>query len=270
MTQIFQAKIINPKPIVSYFPGNDATKQWEHNLTEVNVIRTKVLTPDFVQWCIVNKNKVFLHIVISGMGKTQFEPNIPTVKIMFEYLKILISNGFPQKQILIIIDPIVQNNNGLKALQLLLKLFTEYRDLRLRFIRFNTLKYRKSVESDRTKVFNQYTEKTSYVVSNPNITRRFEFKKIAIFLRHDSNFYKELIILKRKYENIISIDHDTEPLIGVRELMAFGYNNSWNYPDGRVDKIIHYKDGNKFKPIVNELSSTYRCSNRCLLCTFRN
>ena len=55
------------KPIVSYHKGNDPTRdfnKWKDNLTEINVIRTKVLTDEFIDFCVLNHKRIFLHIVI--------------------------------------------------------------------------------------------------------------------------------------------------------------------------------------------------------------
>ena len=44
------------------------------------------------------------------MGKTVFEPNIESVKFTFLQLKKLIDKGFPQKQILVVVNPILSND----------------------------------------------------------------------------------------------------------------------------------------------------------------
>ena len=241
------------KPTVSYWRNSDPTKKLDElkkKITEINIIETKNLTEDFIKFCLDNRNKIYLHIVINGMGATIFEPNIPTVRQMFFRLKTLIDNGFPQKQILVIVKPIIPNDNGLNALKLLLKLFTEYKELRLRFIRFNIL---------------QYTQVGSVQVpGNENIAKRHTTKQHLNLLKKSNTFWNQ-------YKSIISVDNGEEAIIGVRELMAFGINNSWKNQDGTYEKIINYERGNKFKPIVNIISPKFqiRCSNRCLLCPFK-
>ena len=61
---------------------------------------------------------------------------------MFIYTSGLIKKGFPQKQILIIVNPILSNDNGIKSLELLLRAFTEFKLLRLRYIKFQLLTYK--------------------------------------------------------------------------------------------------------------------------------
>lgn len=249
------------KPIVSYWKSSDPCLKLDilsKSLTDITIIETKNFTPEFLNLCISNKDRIFLHVVISGMGATVFEPNIPTVKQMFLGLKHLIDNGFQQKQILVVVKPIIPNDNGLKALQLLLRLFTEFKELRLRFIRFNVL---------------TYTQENSgkYVIGNKNIVSRPSTKYILPFITHTKDFWKEYYKLIENYRAIISVDSGEEALIGVRELMAFGINNSWTNEQGQTEKIINYERGNKFRPIVKIISPKFaiRCARRCLLCPFK-
>lgn len=249
------------KPIVSYWKANDPCLKLDvlrPKLTEINIIETKNLTDKFVEFCIEKKDCLYLHVVINGMGGTLLEPNIPTVRSMFFKLKQLIDNGFPQKQILVIVKPILPNDNGLKALKLLLKVFTEFKPLRLRFIRFNVLSYTQ-------------LENNKFVIANSNITKRPTTKNIGGYLSNVKTFWYDYYKLIDNYKSIISVDSNEEALIGIRELMAFGINNEWILPDGTREKIINYERGNKFKPVVNVISekSPVRCSNRCLLCPYR-
>lgn len=248
------------KPVVSYWRNSDPTKKIDilrQKLTDINIIETKNLTDEFVKFCLENKHRIYLHIVINGMGSTIFEPAIPTVKQMFIQLKTLIDNGFQQKQILVVVKPILPNNVGLSALKLLLRLFTEFKALRLRFIRFNVL---------------TYTENNGkYIIGNQNINNRPAIKQVMNYLVKSNSFWTEYYKLIEDYKAIISVDSNEEALIGVRELMAFGYTNSWKNENGQFEKIINYERGNKFKPIVNIISPkpATRCSNRCLLCPYR-
>lgn len=255
---ILPANKIKNKPVVSYWKSGDPTqkiKNWLPNLTDINIINTKVLTDEFISICIQNKDKIYLHLEITGMGKTPFEPNIPTVRESFFQIKKLIHLGFPQKQILVIVSNILPNENGLKALKLLLKVFTEFEPLRLRFIRLNVLRY---VQNDNGK----------YTIGNQNILKRPAIKGAMMYLTRSSNFWKDYYKILERYNSILNVDKGEESLIGIRELIAFGYKNEWITPDGIRTKIINYEKNNRFKPVVNLLSPkrAVRCSNRCLLC----
>lgn len=261
--------MISNKPVISYYKSGDPTLdlRWVSLLTDINVILTKRITDEFIDVCIQNKHRIFLHVNITGMGKTQLEPNIPSVKETFNQLAKLLQQGFPQKQILVIVNPVLSNDNGLRALELLLRVFTEYKLLRLRVVRLQLIQYRFADDKQQ-----EYSNaKLKYVIANDNILKRQTTKGIMRFLTKTESFIKEYYNLIRKYESIISVDKGDEALIGVRELMPFGFNNSWTEPDGKKIKLIEYDKNSRFKPIVNIISNKHpvRCKNRCLLCPHR-
>lgn len=269
----------NKKPTISWYKNYDPTSDnsWQDKLTEVNIINTKKFTSDFVQFCLNNKHRIFLHCYISGMGQTAFEPNIPSVKHTIEHIKMLVDNGFPQRQILIVISPIVSNDNGLKALKLMLRLFTEFRELRLRWMRFELLQYQSvgqlqpKFKAHQTAFKNKDMFDGKYVLKNPNILMRsLELRKVRQYLFKQDSFYREYYGILDKYRTIINIDAGDEYHIGVRELQAFGYTNQWINPDGTKEKLINYENNNRFKPILNIISKngekTIRCKNKCVLC----
>ena len=255
--------IVKNKPIISYWQSSDPCLKinvWRNKLTEVNVFNTKTLTNEFIEICLIEKHRIFLHINITGMGKTMFEPKIPTVKEIFFQIKKLITKGFPQKQILVVVNPVLSNDNGLNALKLLLRVFTEYKPLRLRFVRFNLLHYREVDEKP-----------GKFVVANFNILKRDSTKMIMPYLFKNGSFFKDYSKLIDDYSAIISVDKGEESLIGIRELLPFGLKNEWINIDGQREKLIIYEKNNRFKPIVNLLSedNQVRCSNRCLLCPWK-
>lgn len=271
--------ISKPKPIVSYYKSGDPTQNydWVQKLTDINIIRTKVITDEFIKVCIENKHRIFLHVVITGLGKTVFEPNIPSVKEMFFKLEKLIKTGFPQNQILWIVNPVLPNDNGLKALELLLRVFSEFRPLRLRYVRFSVMRYRQIDSSERGtvqgghKIPGAKQGKDTYVIANWNIIKRPQIKNIMMYLTKTESFFRDYYSLINKYKGIITVDNSEQELIGIRELLVFGYQNRWKDLNGQETKIVDYENGNKFKPIVNIISvrQPVRCHNRCLLCEFR-
>ncbi len=224
---------------------------------DITIIRTKRLSNEFIDACITNKNKCFIHLHINGMAQTQFEPNIPTVRETFFQLKRLIDSGFPQKQILVVIEPILQNQNGLNAVKLLLKLFTEFKALRLRFVRFGLLQYAKL-----DKVF---------VISNQNIAKRItKNHPLSPYLVKEDSFFKAYYDLINEYKSIVTIDKGDEYLIGIRELLPFGLKNEWLDSSGVRHKLIEYGKNIKTRPNIPIVSvMTNQCSNRCLLCPYK-
>jgi hypothetical protein len=175
---------------------------------------------------------------------------------MFFRMKQLIDQGFMQSRILVSVEPIIPNDNGIRILELILRLFSEFNALRLRTIRFRPLHYREFS-----------TEKYSTTdISNKNITKRYEINDVRPYLQKTDSFFKEYYKLIEKYKSIITVDTE-EHVIGIRELMAFGMKNEWL--DETTDpptkkKIITY---NRLKvPDVKIISGYTRCKNKCLLC----
>lgn len=250
------------KPIITYWRYGDPTQKLnileqriEKNTPNINIVRTRNITDDFIKFCLKYQKTVFLHVYISGLNATIFEPNIPPVKHIFFGLKKLIDSGFNQNQILVVIDPILPNDNGKKILELILRCFTEFKELRLRFIRFQKLSYYLGKNNKET-------------IRNDNVTTRQEFKKIESYVKKIDTFNSDYYKLIEKYRPIISIDTGEESLIGIRELRAFGLRNEW-VDNGVKHKIIEYEKGNRYKPIVINISgSAIRCKNRCLLCPY--
>jgi hypothetical protein len=276
MEQNENITFIKKKPVVSHYKSGNPTKtfEWVYKLTDINIIRTKNITPEFASICVANKNKIFLHVEISGLGATVFEPNIDAVKTTFIGLRNLIDLGFPPKQILVIVTPILNNDNGLKSLQLLLRVFTEFSMLRLRNIRFELLRF-KSTPINYDKGTEHIIKPTKRIdkfsIANTNISQRNSTKSIQQYLFRTEDFFKQYYQLIERYKNIIHVDTGLEPLIGIRELQEFGYSNTFIDGKGNVSKIIIYENENRYKPMVNIISykPSIRCVNKCLLCPNR-
>ncbi len=246
-------------PIISYHSGFDATInfEWVNKLTDINIITTKVITQDFIDICVKNKSKIFIHYVCNGTGGTILEPNIPDIKFQYYSLKALFDAGFPTNQLLVIVKPIIPNDNGIKSIELLMKLFSKFQMLRLRYVRFERLSYYKNKQSNTYEIASKHINK--HINRNPN-------KEIIrnLLVNQNHQFFHKYNNLIHTYNNgIITIDNETEPIIGTRELRQFGYINN-NY------QIIKYKIINKKRvPIVKRLNTERRCQNVCVLCPFR-
>jgi hypothetical protein len=269
------ARLWHHKPIVSWWKSGDPTKSyaWVMHMTDINVINTKRLTDEFIQLCLRERDKIYLHVNITGMGMTTIEPNIPSVRETFMKLAELIHGGFPVKQILVMVNPVLSNDNGLRALELLLRVFTEFKVLRLRKVRLTVLAYRYADEGAKQPDYLKSSRKgpQKFMLANNNINKRPTTKTIIKYLTKTESFFKDYYKLLKRYENIITVDKGEEALIGVRELLPFSINNSWKEEDGTLVKIVEYENGSRFKPIVKILSATnpIRCENKCLLCPWK-
>ncbi len=253
------------KPTVSWYNYGDPTQDmdyWTRLITEINIIETRNLTPEFIEFCLSRRDYIFLHVKISGMGASPLEPNIPTPKAMFLMLKSLVDRGFPRNRILICVDPIIANSNGIRAIKLLLRVFTELKELRLRYMRVKLISYTLPIDGIQ-------------MVASRTLRARLKARQIEHMFSHGGEgFIREYFNLLKEYEPIINVDKGELPLIGERELQSFGISNSWMNPDGSIVKIVNYENNNKFKPILKVISKEdkikRRCKNVCVLCPFKD
>lgn len=95
------------------------------NLYEGNLIITKRLTPKLIDKLIEHKEKIILHCTVTGMGGTKIEPFVPTKEVMYQHVLELIEKGFPAKQIVLRVDPIVPTEKGVQTALSVIDLFKD-------------------------------------------------------------------------------------------------------------------------------------------------
>lgn len=88
-----------------------------------NIIITKRLTDKLIEKLIEHKDKIILHLTVTGMGNTRIEPFVPTPQKTLEKLHKLLDGGFPTSHIVLRVDPIVPTRKGVETAIGVLKLF---------------------------------------------------------------------------------------------------------------------------------------------------
>ena len=88
-----------------------------------NIIITKRLTDKLIEKLIEYKDKIILHLTVTGMGSTRIEPFVPSPQTTLEKLQKLIDGGFPTDHIVLRVDPIVPTIKGLNTATSVLRLF---------------------------------------------------------------------------------------------------------------------------------------------------
>lgn len=106
------------------------------NLYDANIIITKRLTDKLIDKLIEHKDKCILHITCTGLGK-KLEPLVPTKEETFNKFVQLIDKGFPVKQVVLRIDPIIPTNKGINNALGVMKLFQNSGITRVRFSSFD-------------------------------------------------------------------------------------------------------------------------------------
>jgi len=93
------------------------------DLCAANIIVTKRLTDKLIDKLVEHKYKCILHISCTGMGGSKLEPLVPTKEETYsKFLKLKLS-GFPVKQVVLRIDPIIPTAKGIATAMSVLKLF---------------------------------------------------------------------------------------------------------------------------------------------------
>lgn len=80
---------------------------WVNKLLPANIIITKNVNDKFIEEVITHQDKIILHITCTGFGGTKIEPNVPTKDFTYSQTLKLIQQGFPVKQIVLRVDPII-------------------------------------------------------------------------------------------------------------------------------------------------------------------
>lgn len=65
----------------------------------------------------ITHKPAILHAGITGWGKTPMEPNVPSPVDSINALRVLIDDGFPADHVVLRVDPIFPNDEGLKRAQ---------------------------------------------------------------------------------------------------------------------------------------------------------
>ena len=103
------------------------------NLCAANIIVTKRLTTKLIDKLIENKEKCILHLTVTGMGSSRLEPMVPTKEQSFKKFNELIEKGFPVKQVVLRIDPIIPTAKGIITATTVIKLFINSGITRIRY-----------------------------------------------------------------------------------------------------------------------------------------
>ena len=122
--------------------------EWIGKISRMNAVIaiTKGITSELSE-CLLRpgiKEKTILHATITGYGGTMLEPGAPTLAESYARISEFIRNGFPAKQIVLRIDPIIPTNKGLALVESILRMF---QDTGITRVRFSFLQYYKHAEA---------------------------------------------------------------------------------------------------------------------------
>ena len=113
-------------------------KSWVNKLKDGNIIVTKNPKPIYTELLLAatDHKNVILHATVTGYGRTEIELNVPPPAMVVGEVRRLIENGFPAKNVVYRVDPIIPNGAfftvSKKAIELGKRL-TEYGVTRARY-----------------------------------------------------------------------------------------------------------------------------------------
>ena len=105
-------------------------------LYDANIIITKSLTDKLIEKLIENKDKCILHCTVTGFGGSKIEPFVPSLEQTSKKVKKLLDSGFPVKQIVLRIDPIVPTEKGIETAK---KVMLEFKDFGISRVKISFL-----------------------------------------------------------------------------------------------------------------------------------
>jgi len=111
--------------------------EWIGKINDMDAVIaiTKGITTELAE-CLLRpgiKEKAILHATITGYGGTVLEPGAPVLAESHARINELIRNGFPAKQIVLRIDPIIPTDKGLALVESILRMFQNTGITRVRF-----------------------------------------------------------------------------------------------------------------------------------------
>lgn len=102
-------------------------------LYNANIIITKRLTNALIDKLVQNKDKIILHLTVTGWGGSELEPFVPSAETTRKKFGQLLEKGFPIEQCVLRIDPCIPTKIGLEKMCGVVRLFSDADIKRVRF-----------------------------------------------------------------------------------------------------------------------------------------
>lgn len=220
------------------------------NLKKANIIITKRLTEELIEKLIEHKDKCILHLTITGMGGSKLEPFVPDINTMKEKFDILIQKGFPIRQVVLRIDPIIPTPKGVQTALKVIKLFRDSGITRIRWSSLDMYEH----------VIERFKE-----LSIPIPYSTFHANKVKI-----NGLYS--ILASICYVNDIELEScgepgfDPTPCISQKDLKILGIENEIELIGNANQRKSCKCPENKVQLIKQKPS---RCKNSCAYCFWK-
>ena len=220
------------------------------NLYDANIIITKNLSDKLIEKLIEHKDKCILHFTCTGMGGSKLEPFVPKVEVSVRQMGKLIDLGFPVKQIVLRIDPIVPTEKGLNNAITVLEAFRDYKIERTRISFLDMYKHVKErfIENDIRLPYDTFH-------SDLNL-RKESFKKL-----------KDVALLNG-YKIVQSCGEpglESTPCISQMDIDILGLSDKIELVDKKGQRDSCGCPSNK-RQLISWEKSKKKCGHNCLYC----
>ena len=219
-------------------------------LYEANIIITKNLSTKLIEKLIENKDRSILHMTVTGMGGSKIEPFVPEPIKTLDAVNLLISKGFPVKQIVLRVDPIIPTEKGIETALNVLLLFQNVGIKRLRISFLDMYKHTKER-------FISHNVRLPYETFHADKTVRKEaFNKIC-----DT-------AIKMGYDIIQTCgepDFENTPCISQMDVDILGMTDKIIL-QGKKEQRTHCGCPANKRQLISWEDSKVKCANKCLYC----
>lgn len=225
------------------------------NLYAGNLIITKRLTDKLIDKIVENKEKIILHCTVTGMGGSKIEPLVPKKEWSYQQVKKLIDKGFPVKQIVLRVDPIVPTEKGIETAIDVINLFM---DLGIKRVRISFLDMYKHVKER----FNNEKVKLPYNTFHATDVSRLNALQMIINVTVRNNIDLEIC----GEPNIGDMYLKTTPCLSQKDVDILGLTDKITLIGNKEARTHCGCSENKTELIKDK---PHQCNNKCLYCFWR-
>jgi len=225
---------------------------WTKRLMRANIIISKNLNDQLIYCLIKHKDRVIFHMTCTGWGSSFMEPNVPEPYFSYQQVEKLLNAGFPLKQLVLRVDPIIPTVVGRLISEVALDLFS-------------------LLAGD-----NKLRVRYSFLDMYPHVKERFRQHKMPLpytsFKAPDDEIHNTLEMLSKytKYYDFESCAEDTIHKIGCishKDLEALGISDDFNETRAPQQRQGCLCPG---ASKVELLRNTTCCQHGCLYCYWKD
>lgn len=221
-------------------------------LYDGNIIITKRLTDKVIEKLVEHKDKIILHLTVTGMGGTKIEPFVPKAEETYSKLVKLIEAGFPVSHVVIRVDPIVPTEKGINTA---LGVITAFGGLGIKRLRFSFLDNYKHVK---TRFAKEGIPELYGGEFHAPLDLRLEFAKKIEEVARDAGFESIEACGEPGIESISCLSQKDIDILGLTDQITLEgsaeQRDSCGCPANKSELL-------KVKP--------HQCENKCLYCYWR-